>query len=164
MFGRKLNWLRLRDISWIDLNLVSALQDFCLAICEIHFHDRERLTRRTGAKHCATLGCAKISDVAISHINPFQCARARVDQAKPPNAPFSKCADNFLGGFKGIGRQTEYPLRYAELCLHLANVFNRARFTGAINIPPSGSVRNKMQPAVRRPLWLEDRFARPAGD
>src|SRR2546426_8933834 len=97
MFGRKLNWLRLRDISWIDLNLVSALQYFCLAICEIHFHDRERLTRRTGAKYGATRCCAKIPNVGVRYINPFQRARARVDQAKPPDTSFSKCADNLLG-------------------------------------------------------------------
>src|SRR2546426_10715062 len=103
MFGRKLNWLQLRDISWIDWNLVSALQDLRRAICEIHFHDRERLTRRTGAKHCATLCCAKIPDVGVYHIDPFQCACARVDQAESPNASFSKCADNFVGGFKGVG-------------------------------------------------------------
>src|SRR5438034_8880473 len=94
MFGRKLNWLRLRDISWIDLNLVSALQDFRLPICEIHFHDRERLTRRTGAKHCATLGCAKIPDVGVCHIDPFQCACARVDQAESPNASFSRSEEH----------------------------------------------------------------------
>src|SRR4030095_6397068 len=61
---------------------------------------------------------------------------------------------------KGGGKN---PLRLAELGIHWTKRFHRL-VSPPVNIPPAGTIRNKVEVAVRRPFRLEDRLVHTSGD
>src|SRR5215471_21065576 len=60
-------------------------------------------------------------------------------------------------GDESVTRIAKYPLRHSKFGLHRSQChdFPIALF---VQIPPTGTIRNKVEPPVRTPLRLKDRF------
>ena len=84
--------------------------------------------------------------------------------ASDPGAVPHETCDQARGGFEGVGRHAELPLRASEFGLHRRHGLDRP-VALAIEIPPARtSIRDEIKIAVRRPFRLEHQLVPPARD
>jgi len=130
---------------------------------QIEPHHRRRGGRRRADEHRVARQRLHIRDVDVRRrehgVRPAACVDR---QQLPCTAHIGRGHDRVAAG-EGECRLAEHPLRHAELRRHRRQRLRRA-IDQTVEIPPTASVRNEVERAVRREGGLEHRLPRAAGD
>src|SRR5688500_5475288 len=156
--GRKFNGLWNGKVSRVDTEIVRTSQDVKGAGKTIEPNKLSRFSWRSDPHNGHAVRSPHIPDIGVRRFNGFKIFCFSVDERQTKYSTVSICADDSFGRLKAVAGHAEAPLRHAKLSFHLVNRFDIAFRKLSVKVPPSASIGNEVENAIRRPFRLEDRL------